>query len=159
MDYTAALSEVFSQARYQNAFVLLLFVLTPLLAITSDIFVLATMQFNPILDQFKASLMAVIVVLMSLNATVVLHNYEKRKPAMKSTTALGATVAAFFTTACPVCQPIWLLWFGLGSATVFLAEISVYVALLSIALFVFSLHYSLKSVSNICEVKPHGKGA
>ena len=151
MNYSNPIAEVLKQARYRTVFVMLLVVLTPIFAVTSDIIVPSTLELNPIADPIKIALMFMIAVLMSLNGTVLFHNYEAKKKAGKKTTVLG-TIAALFTTTCPICQPIWLVWLGFGSASAFLADISIYVALLSISLLIVSLYFSLKS-SNKCEVK------
>jgi hypothetical protein len=58
-------------------------------------------------------------------------------------------ITALITTACPICQPIWLVWLGLGSATAFLSEVSIYLATSSIFLLGFSLYKS----TELCEVK------
>ena len=156
MDYVKALREVLRQARYRTLFIILLVVLALIFAVTSDIIVLSTLELNPIADPTKIALMFMIVILMALNGTVLFHNYEARKSLGKKTTALG-TVAALFTTTCPVCQPIWLVWLGFGSVSAFLADVSIYVALLSLSLLFVSLHYSLRSISNVCEVNSNGK--
>ena len=156
MDYIKAIRKVILQRRYQRLFALLLVVLIPLFAITSDVIVTSTLELNPIADPIKITLMFMIVLLLSLNGTILFHNYEARKSIGKKTTLAG-TVAALFTTTCPVCQPIWLVWLGFGSASAFLADISIYIALVSISLLFISLHYSLKSVSTICEVNKNGK--
>ncbi len=157
MDYTKAVGDVLRQARYRVLFVILLVILAPIFAVTSDIIVPSTLELNPIADPVKIVLMVLIVTLMALNGAVLFHNYEARKNVGK-TTVLG-TVGALFTTTCPVCQPIWLVWLGFGSASAFLADISIYVALLSLSLLFVSLHYSLKSVYNTCEVNLNGKNS
>ena len=152
MDYLNAVTEALGKPRYRNVFVILLLVLAPIFSLTSDIIIPSTLEFNPISDPMKIVLICVIVLLMSINGSVLLHNYEARKSMGKKTTILG-TLTALFTTTCPVCQPIWLVWLGFGSASAFLPNISIYVALLSISLLLVSLHYSLKSMSSVCEVK------
>ncbi len=159
MNYINALNTIFSQSRYQAVFTILLLVLIPVFTIITGLFLIATMEFNPIADPIRVVLMLINVLAIALNATIIIHNYEKRKTTAKSTTTLG-TVAAMFTTSCSFCQPVWLFWLGLGEATAFLAEISVYITLISISFLLVSLHYSLKSVSNTCEViSAHGKNA
>jgi len=158
MNYLKVLSEIFSNIKYRLAFAAMALVLMPIFAVTSDIIVLSTLEFNPIADPFKIALMIMIVTLIALNGTVLLHNYDARKSLGKKTTLLGS-LTALFTTTCPVCQPIWLVWLGFGSASAFLAQISLYVGLLSISLLLVSLHYSLKPIYNTCEVKVNGLSA
>ncbi|MBI5228410.1 hypothetical protein HY988_07500 [Candidatus Micrarchaeota archaeon] len=146
------MSSIFAQTRYRVAFLLLLLFFLPILAITSDITVLPQFVLNPIADPLKILLMGIISLLIAINGSVIFHNYERAAASSKKTTVLG-TVGALFTTTCPVCQPIWLVWLGFGSATAFLVELSNYLAVLSIGLLVISLNYSLKSASGRCEVK------
>ena len=155
MDYLNAVTEVLGKPRYRNVLVILLLVLAPIFSLTSDIIIPSTLEFNPISDPMKIVLMSVIVLLMSINGSVLLHNYEARKSMGKKTTILG-TLTALFTTTCPVCQPIWLVWLGFGSATAFLAEVSIYLSMLSIGSLLLSLHYSLKPALDICEVRING---
>ena len=152
MSYRKALGEVFAQNRYKYVLLILFLVLVPVFAITSDVIVTSTLTLNPTSEPLQIALMFGIVLLMALNGAVVFHNYETRKVSNKSTTLVGA-VTALFTSTCPICQPVWLVWLGFGSASAFLASISLYLGLLSLAFLLVSLHYSLKSVSNTCEAK------
>lgn len=152
MNYVKALGEVFLQNRYRLIFLVLVLVLAPIFAITSDIIVTQTLTLNPTAEPIQIALVLGIVALMAINGAVTFHNYEARKATSKSITLIG-TITALFTSSCPFCQPIWLVWLGFGSATAFLANISLYLGVLSFAFLLISLHYSLKSVSNKCEVK------
>jgi hypothetical protein len=145
MDYFSALGQVFSKMRYKIAFIALLAVLLPLFLFLSNILVPEPLSINPFAGQEMVALVIAIVFLMSLNWAVLLRNYEMNVSCGKKAGALG-TLAAFLTSACPVCQPAWLVWFGLGCTAAFLSEISIYLALASILLLLISLHYSLSSV-------------
>ncbi|MEW6036615.1 MAG: hypothetical protein AB1529_08450 [Candidatus Micrarchaeota archaeon] len=151
MIYLEPLAAVLGQWRYRTAFLALLVILLPLLSVSSSTIIPWTLELNPTAEAPKIAIMGAVASLMALNGAVLLHNYEAMKAA-GGTTALG-TLAALFTSACPVCQPIWLVWLGLGSATAFLADIGLYMGLLSLGLLVFSLHNSLKAASGTCEVR------
>ena len=155
MGYLPVLKEVFEEDKYKLAFAVLVIILNVVFALTSNIIIPSTLELNPILDVPKAVLVEMIVVLISVNLTVLFRNYQTKKDTNKKTTFVGA-ITALFTTACPVCQPAWLVWLGFGSFTGFLADLSLYIALLSISLLLVSLHYSLKSASNFCELNKLG---
>lgn len=152
-----SLESVFGSGRYRLAFVIALAVLSPLLAVSSNIVVPSTLDINPGAEAPDILLVGAISVLIALNLSVLLHNLELSAP-VNGGGALGA-FAALFTSACPVCQPIWLVWLGFGSATAFLAEFGRYISVLSIAMLAVSLHHSLKAASGTCEVKIDGKNA
>ena len=63
-----------SKNRYRITFVILLVILGAIFAITSDVVVLKTLEINPTVDSAKVLLVGVMVVLMSLNFTVMFHN-------------------------------------------------------------------------------------
>lgn len=156
MNYSKELGSIFAQSRYRIVLLICLALLGPIFAITSDIIVINTLQINSIAEPMKVLIMSLVVILMSINVTVLFHNYEIRKSTGNKITLLGI-VAALFTTACPICQPIWLVWFGFGSFTAFLSDISAYVGIFSLGLLLLSLHNLLKSASSTCEVKRNGK--
>ncbi|MBI5223917.1 hypothetical protein HY990_05865 [Candidatus Micrarchaeota archaeon] len=156
MNYANSVLSIFAQPRYLKVFLLIMVLFSPLLAITSDILILSTLTINPLVDPVKILIIGAIVFLMSINGTLMFHNYETRAKSGVKTTALGV-IGAFFTTACPICQPIWLVWLGLGSVTAFLADISIYVGIFSVVLLLISIVYSFKSASSVCEVKINGK--
>ena len=149
------LGSIMARRRYALAFGICLLIIAPVLSVTSNIVVPSVPDINPGAEPLDIVLVGLIAALISLNAAVLIHNLDARAEGGK--TGVVGTIAAFFTTACPVCQPIWLVWLGLGSATAFLAEYGRYVSLASIGLLGISLHYSLKSASGTCEVKTNGK--
>jgi hypothetical protein len=151
------LGSILATSRYSLAFGLALIVVTPIISVTSNILVPSTLEINPGAEPLDMLLVGAIAGLIAINSAVLLHNFDMKAGINKGGPA-GALVA-FFTTACPVCQPVWLVWLGLGSATAFLAEFGRYISIMSIALLGVSLHYSLKSASGVCEVKIHGKNA
>jgi hypothetical protein len=156
MNYLEALTRVFSNKPSLWVFALATAVLGIVLGVTSNIIVPSALDLNPVAEHAGIGVTAVIVLLMGLNTTVLFHNVTMKAAGGGGMAVLGS-FGALFTTACPVCQPIWLVWLGLGSATAFLAEIGLYVGLFSIGLLLVSLHYSLKSATGTCEVKTDGK--
>jgi hypothetical protein len=123
-----------------------------LLAVTADILVVPGLYVNPGVEPLQLGIVALLVLVMALNGTVALHNIDGRTVA-GSAGGLFGTAGALFTSACPFCQPIWLVWLGFGSATAFLAQYGALIGIGSIALLGISLHYGLKSASGTCEVK------
>lgn len=174
--YFTQIREIFWKTGYLPIFLALLAIFAILFGVTSNIVVIvpsalvftSILQINPFVELPKIGLSAIIAVLMALNSTVLLHNYRNSYGKNQignaktgtgtdtKTTFLGGFIA-MFATACPVCQPIWLVWLGFGSVSAFLADVSIYVALLSLSLLFVSLHYSLRSISNVCEVNSNGK--
>jgi hypothetical protein len=136
----------------------MLVVFGALLAITADIVVLPGLYFNPGIEPLQLGIVALLVPMMALNGTVAFHNIEARIVAGSAGGFIG-TAGALFTSACPFCQPIWLVWLGFGSATAFLAQYGALIGIGSIALLLVSLHYCIKSASGTCEVKLNGKNA
>lgn len=143
---------ILSENRYKAVFFILFVITLAVLTITSNIIVLSTLSINPFADIARVFLMFIISILISLNITVILYKYKIKKKTSPTTTVLGA-VMALFTTTCPICQPIWLIYFGFGSATAFLTELSWYAGFLSIALLIFSLYNSTKEKKCIVKVK------
>ena len=158
MRYLEGLEQVLSKERYRNALLLILGLAGALLAITADIIVLPGLEVNPGVEPLQLAIVAVLAPMMALNGAVAIHNLE-RNVGTAGAGGLAGTLGAFFTSACPFCQPIWLVWLGLGSATAFLAQFGAIIGIVSISLLGISLHYGLKSASGVCEVKINGKDA
>lgn len=139
---------ILSENKYKAIFFIAFVITMSVFTITSDIVVLNTLSINPFVDVARVLLMGIISILIALNITVLWYRHSVRNKISPTTTVLG-TVTALFTSACPICQPIWLFYFGFGSATAFLTELSWYIGFLSIALLIFSLYNSTKN----CEIK------
>lgn len=151
MNHLDALGKVFGESRYRLAAAVIAVAVTPVLAITSNILSPDGLALNPFAEPVRIAMVAAIAAAMAVNGAILLHNMEMRKARGGKATMLGA-VSAFFTSACPVCQPVWLVWLGLGSVTAFLSDIGPYVGAFSLAMLAVSIHYSLKSAENVCEV-------
>lgn len=145
------LAGVLSDGHYLKVLIFSALVLGAVLAVTSGFFVPASLDFNPLAEPLKVAIVAVIALLLALSITVLLERHDKAKTSDKKITLVGA-ITAFFTTTCPFCQPVVLLWLGLGSATAFLVEYSIPISLASIAFLLVSLNLALKS-EEVCEVK------
>lgn len=150
------LIRVFSSARNALIFLLVAAAAAAVLSITSGIFVPSVLELNPLAEPLGIAGMLAISVLFALNATVIFSNYADESRT-NAGTAFAGGFAALFTTACPVCQPVWLVWLGFGSATAFMADVSVYIWAASAVLLSVSLYYSLGKHNNTCEVKKNGK--
>jgi len=148
------LASIMRSRKYFLVFIVSFGVLAPILAVTSNILVLPTFEFNPIAEPAKIGLVAVIGLLMSLNIAALLHRVDGHNSALNKTGFAGALVG-LFTSTCSVCQPIWLFWLGFGSASAFLADISFYIGTASIMLLGFSLYQLLGDET--CGVKVNGK--
>lgn len=144
--------EIVSKTKYSRIFVLLTIGIGMIIAMSSNI-VTPNLELNQYIDPIRAVIVAVIVALISLNVTIMFHNYEIRKKDQKSASVIGI-IFGLFTSACPVCQPIWLIWFGLGAGTGFLADLGAYSGILSIIMLMISLNYSIEEK---CKVKDYGK--
>ena len=148
------LATILKAGKYFAVFLLLLAVLTPILAVTSNILVPPTFELNTIAEPAKIILVAIIALLMAINGAALLYRLDSKNSAPNKAGFTGA-LAGIFTSTCAVCQPIWLWWLGFGSASAFLADISLYIGTFSIGLLGFSLYQLLSDEA--CEVKPHGK--
>ncbi len=151
MNDITALREVFAGRRYRVAAAGLAAVLIPLLAITSNILSPDGLSINPFAEPLGVVIMAAIAAAMAVNGAILLRNYDLRA-ALPGKAAAAGGGAALLASACPYCQPVWLVWLGLGSATAFLSAIGAYLGLLSLAMLLVSIHYSLKSAKAVCEV-------
>ncbi len=145
------LHAIFSSPKYGVVFLATTIVFGAIIAVTSDIIIFPSLQLNPIAQPLQIGIISIIVFLLAANTSVLVQNFDLRKDTGGKTTTLFGTAAAFFTTACPVCQPIWLVWIGAGSATAFLSDVSILIGIASIAMLLFSLNILLKE--DFCEVK------
>ncbi len=151
MNELEALRAVFSGWRYRAVAIALAAVLAPLLAVTSNVFSPSGLSLNPFAEPLRIALVAAIAAAMAVNGAILLRNFEMRM-ALGGKAAAAGSAAALFASACPVCQPVWLIWLGLGSATAFLSDISLYIGAFSLLMLLVSIRQSLRSSSNTCEV-------
>jgi len=154
---------VFSTGKYRLLAAVFFIILLPLYAVLTDIIILSPPSFNPNLKPLEASLIFLIAILASLGFTIAAFQLsELRRISMQSAcgSALGAgaggSVLAAFATTCTICQPIWLVWLGLGSVSAFLIDYSIYIILASILMLLYSLHIGLKAIAEGCGIKRRG---
>ncbi len=152
MKKLSALREILCTRKHLATFFAIIAILLPLLGVSAAIISPYGFTLNPLAEPFRIVLTIVIAILIGLNLTVLLYNRDSKSHAKKETTLLGGA-AAIFTTACPICQPTWLVWLGFGSAVGFLSDTSNYIAIASIAILSLSLYNSLKCASGECEAK------
>lgn len=156
-------SLVFSKQKYSRLFLLLFAILIPTYAILTDIVVLQTLSINPNLKPFEASLIILAAFFASLGfAVAAFQIYELKVLSKKEVggmlgssagAGLGGSFLGIFASACTICQPVWLVWFGLGAASAFLVDYSVYIILASLAILLFSIHLGLKAVVHGCRIR------
>ncbi len=143
-----AVGEALEGRNYKLLFAGVFILLSGAYAVLTDIVVLSDgVSFNPNLKLLQASLVIAIAFLSSLTLTLVVYRSRTLGARIEKKNFLGSA-AGVFATACPICQPIWLVWLGLASQSLFLIEISAYVALASIALLLASLHFAAQNIAN-----------
>src|SRR3989338_26431 len=155
MNYFSSLKEVFSGKIYWAILVVAFLLLAIILSITSGFFLPAFMEFNQTAQPLNIAIVIAIAFLLALNLTIFIRNYEAKNNESNKITFAGG-LAGLFMTSCPICQPVWLVWIGLGGSTAFLADISIYFGIASVLFLLVGLHYSLKSVVVIGEVQKTG---
>ncbi len=163
--WRSGLQLVFSKRKYKFAFAALIILLVPLYAALTDIIILAPqLAFNPSIKPLEAFLIFSVAILASLGFTIAayqifeLHSISKKSVGGSILGAgAGGSILATFASACVVCQPIWLVWLGFGSASIFLVDFSIYIVLASLAILLYSVHTGLRSVVDRCKVKKTGK--
>ncbi|AJF59635.1 MAG: hypothetical protein QT03_C0001G0126 [archaeon GW2011_AR10] len=149
------LMQILSARRYIVAFLLFSVVISLVLSVTSGFALLYIFNTVQIVEPLNIFVLIVVILLLALNLTVLLKNYETGIKTESSGAVAGAFTGLFLTS-CPICQPVWLIWMGLGSSTAFLADISIYFGIASALFLTIGLHYSLKAPEK-CEVKKDGK--
>lgn len=155
------LSLVFSKRKYGLIFAALLTLLIPVYAILSDVVLLGwPPTLNPNLRFPEAPLVFLIAILAALGFTIAAYQLLEQHSLSKKSAGggiigagAGGSVIATFATACTVCQPIWLIWLGLGSSSVFLVDYGIYIMLASIALLGYSIHGGLRAIAEGCKIK------
>ena len=152
-----ALMLVFSSRKYALLFCLLAAVLLPVYGILTDIVVFSSLSLNSTIRPLETSLVFCVAILASLGfAIAAFQIFELHSVSRKSVggsvlgAGAGGTVLAAFASACTVCQPIWLFWLGLGSATAFFADYSIYILTASVAILLYSIDSGLKAITRGC---------
>ena len=163
-NWKEGLALVAANQKYAALFVVLVLALTPAYAVLTDIIILSPLAFNPNLRLLETSLVICVSVLAALGFTIAAFQiFELHAISEKSVggsvlgAGAGGTVLATFASACTVCQPIWLFWLGLGSATAFLADYGMYILLASMAILLYSIDAGLAAITRGCAVKPKRK--
>jgi len=157
-------ARVFSRRIYAMFALALFALLLPAYAVLTDIVLLSPFSLNPGIKFPEAALVIAISMLASLGFTLAAFQiFELRAVSRKSVggsvlgAGVGGTALAAFASACSVCQPIWLFWLGLGSATAFLADYGIFILAASAAMLVYSIDAGLKAVAGRCRAKPRKK--
>lgn len=156
----SALAQVFSRPKYVLLFVLLVLLLSPIYAVLTDVVILSPLSLNPNLRLPEAVLIALVALLASAGFTIAAYQLSELRSVSKKSVGsgvlgagAGGSALAAFASACTICQPVWLVWLGLGSASAFLIDYGLYIALASIALLLFSIQSGLRAISLGCGLK------
>jgi len=163
-NWKEGLALVFASGRYAALFLALVLVLLPAYAILTDIVDLSPLSLNPGIRPLETALVLCVALFASLGFTIAafqifeLHAVSKKSVGGSVLGAgAGGTALATFASACTVCQPIWLFWLGLGSATAFLSDYGIYILVASLAILLYSINAGLAAITNGCAVKPGKK--
>ena len=150
----------FAMPKYRLLAAVFFIILLPLYAVLTDIIILQPLSFNPNLKPLEASLIVFIAILTSLGFAIAAFQLSELRSVSKKSVGgsvlgagAGGSVLATFATTCAICQPIWLVWLGLGSVTVPLIDYGLPIAAISIALLLYSLNAGLKAIVEGCKAK------
>lgn len=151
---------VFSDSKYRFLAAAFFMVLLPVYAILTDIILLQPFSINPNLKLAETVLITAVALLASLGFTLALYQLSNLHRVSKGSVGggvlgagAGGSVLATFATSCTICQPVWLLWLGVGGAATFLVDYSLPIALASILLLLFSINSGFKSIVEGCKLK------
>lgn len=152
------LTLVFSKFKYWLLFFAVLVVSVFLYSVLTSISILSMLSPGALIDPVKVSLVSLIAFLTAVGFTIAVFQLTELRALSKGAKA-GAigTILGTFTTACTVCQPLWLVWLGLGSVSFFLTEYSIYVIIASIALLFYSINMGMSAVVEGCRVQKKEK--
>ncbi len=145
------LEQVFSKNGYLLLLAILLVILVPAYLALTNVLLLNPLGVNPSAEAGGTALSALLGVLAALGLTVAV--FQVREMGALTTgakTGFGGSIIGLFGSACPICQPVWLFWFGLGSAGAFLSDYGIYLLMASVLIVLFSLHLGLQSVAHGC---------
>ena len=154
MNKISRLMVILSGKKYFVVFIAGFIMMSAILSVSAGIIVLPFLEFNIVAEPLGIAAVFFIAFLSALNFSVALNVLSAIKKVMPKTFALGPALG-LFTTACPVCQPAWLIWLGLGTSTAFLSDYGIYISVISIVLLLFSLNLLL-SENNKCGVQKNG---
>ena len=138
---------VFSSRKYILLFAALLIIFVPLYALLTNMMVLSPLSANPDIRLPEAALILVAATLASLGFTIAAYqSFVQRSLSRFAEAGVWGGALGFLASACAVCQPVWVMWLGLGSLLAFLADYSIYILLASIALMLYSLNTAFHAV-------------
>lgn len=128
------------------AFLLLLAVLGLVFGAATGIVLLSPLRLNQTADPARIATTAATAFLSAANMSVILSNHRTRvaTTGAGSMTGLGL-ISSVFVGACPLCQPAWLFWVGLGSVSGFLGAFGLAFGIAGIAFLLWALKISLES--------------
>lgn len=165
----AGLGMVFSRRKYAWLALALFFVFLSIYTLLTNVVLINTLYFNPNMPAWQE------VPLVSFNPNLTVWNAAPTI-LLAALSAFGFSIAAFqlgelsaiapasktgaigslmgtLASACPICQPIWLVWLGMGSMSGFLADWGGYILAASLVILTFSVHQGLQAVATSCPMR------
>ncbi len=144
------LQQAGARPNFWPKFIFLLVVLTPLYAsLTSIVYWTPSFGINPGAEWVRTLPILLVVVLTSLLLAITWSEPKQKRKTVNAYSGWLGSVFGFFATGCAICQPIWLVWLGLGQASLFLIDLSIWISGLSILLLLYSLH---KKLNESCKI-------
>jgi len=137
--------DLFSSGSSIARFIGLFLVITLLYFVLTGIVLINPIDVNPSLKALNVGLTIIISGLTALIGIITWDRMTLQSSLNDSKKGLIGSAVGLFASACPVCQPIWLLWLGLGPASAFLVEYSTLISLMGIGLLLFAIHSSLST--------------
>ncbi|HQT44643.1 MAG TPA: hypothetical protein PLO51_01575 [Candidatus Micrarchaeota archaeon] len=124
----------------------------------TDIVVVSPLSINPEINLLQAAIIEFIAILASFGIAIAAFQFVEFRAVPKKSVGsgilgagAGGSALAAFATSCTICQPIWLVWLGFGSASVFLVNYSIYISFASIMLLLYSINSGMRAISKGCE--------
>lgn len=154
------LALVFSKPKYVWVWAAFFTFLLPIYAALTNIMILEPLSINPNLRLPETALIILVAALASVGFTVAAFSFWESRNVSKRALGggmvgmgAGGGALATFATTCTICQPIWLVWLGLGGISAFLVDYSMLIALASIAFLLYSIDSGLKQILEGCKLK------
>lgn len=137
------LREILSNRSMLVCFIVLFLIVTLLYFVLTGILLVNPIEVNSSLSGLNVGLTISISGLTTLIIVITWNRMRTTSRVNSPKSSIVGSAAGLFASSCPVCQPIWLLWLGLGPASAFLIEYNTIIAVFGIGILFFSLHRAL----------------